>query len=70
MIIIGKDNLSILANSAQKQVQSYISSTDFKNMGNSIKEELLSQMNNIQNNISTIQNLISLYVFTSFGNIC
>lgn len=30
----------------------------------------MQQTNNLSGNISTIQNLISLFVFTSFANIC
>ena len=45
-------------------------STDFGTLTAQVKLELLEQMSTLSGNISTIQNLISLFVFTSFANIC
>ena len=45
-------------------------STDFGTLTAQVKLELFEQMSTLSGNISTIQNLISLFVFTSFANIC
>ena len=70
LIIIGQDNLSILLNEANGIVQKFIQSTDFGNLTGQVQSELLQQMNQLSSNVSIIQNLINLFVFTSFANIC
>ena len=45
-------------------------STDFGSLTAEVRLELLEQVAILSSNVSTIQNLISLFVFTSFANIC
>jgi hypothetical protein len=70
LIIIGQDTLSILLNQANNIIQNFIQTTDFGNLTSQVQSELIQQMNQLSGNISVIQNLINLFVFTSFANIC
>ena len=70
MLIIGEDNLSHLLVEANNIVESFVQSNDFGNLTAEVRLELLQQISNLSVNISTIQNLIGLFVFTSFANIC
>jgi len=70
LIIVGFDSLSYLLRSANAIVESFVQSTDFGSLTAEVRLELLEQVAILSSNVSTIQNLISLFVFTSFANIC